>query len=299
MDEKIAIAERAAAGVLQEIALKGQMGLPDCYEWLLIGCNNAGPAGEVIEEAEAYNRALTAKLDHLAEFVRAFPDAPLEALYRHARSCGVHDRPSDGFDDVDPAFRIAYAVFRATLIEADRVFLEEERRAAAKAAQDRPQPPLLINAEDTILEQHGSIFDKVGDRPQQVNLGGPVVASDHVVWTEGEGGDAPAANDVAGVDQAAVGDAPTQPMEAEATVDAGATDGATAMSDAAGSDEGVHVLPPGAVEASSGSSADEPGAGKEGVVAASAVEGASADTPPNPADDSPGAPPAPVKRKKR
>jgi len=131
----------------------------------------------------AYEAAFMERIAPLVEFARTWPDAPLEALYRHARSCGVHDRPSDGFDDVEPAFRIAYAVFRATLIEADRVFAEEEARAARKAAADRPQAPVLVRAEDTILEQHGTIFEKVDDPAPMVNLGGPVVK-------EGEGGDA-------------------------------------------------------------------------------------------------------------
>jgi len=153
----------------------------------------------------AYEAAFMERIAPLVEFARTWPTAPLEAMYRHARSCGVHDRPSDGFDDVEPAFRIAYAVFRATLIEADRVFAEEEARAARKAAAMRPQAPVLVRAEDTILEQHGTIFEKVDDPAPMVNLGGPVVATE--ASEGGEDGDGNGQAAAAGMDPVA-GDGP-------------------------------------------------------------------------------------------
>lgn len=198
MDERIRIADAAAGAAFLGAPW---LDMPEVYseeadDWPLIGCPLAGPAGEVIQDDDHRVAVLCDRVDDLATFVRENPLAPLEAMYRHARSCGVHDRPSDGFDDVPAAFRIAYAVFRATLIEADRVFAEEEARAARKAAADKPQAPVLVRAEDTILEQHGTIFEKVDDPAPMVNLGGPVVATE--ASEGGENGEAAEMGEAAG-----------------------------------------------------------------------------------------------------
>jgi hypothetical protein len=180
MDERIDIADAAAAAVLNARPVfvdEAKTLFIDSSEWMFVGTEHPlHPEGLALHAEDS--------VMHLAAFVRDFPTAPLEALYRHARSHGVHDRPSDCWDDVPAAFRIAYAVFRATLMEADRVFAEEEARAAAKAAADKAQAPVMVRASETILEQHGTIFEKVGDPDPMVNLGGPVVAA-----SEGDGGD--------------------------------------------------------------------------------------------------------------
>lgn len=301
MDSAIQLAAAAARAA----AMKPPPGLGmACADENMAECWAAcgGPLRD--EEGQLYTAAdLEALSIHdaavaiLATFVRAFPDAAIEALYRHAGGQGVHDRPADGFDDVPAAFRIAYAVFRATLVEADRVFAEEERRAAARAEQDRPQPPLLINAEDTILEQHGRIFEKIGDRPAQVNLGGPVVAA-----SEGEGGDeaqhleqlAGGATDPNHVDPAAAAagglgsgaDAAGLPGEDQHAVDAPAAEGEGEAGPAAAPDDA------GGDEALAGGAAQpEQPDGVDGAAAA--------DTPPAPSYDPSYAPAAPVKRGKR
>jgi len=172
MDHKIEIADQAAGAAMIYALDEAGDALVDYWPCL----------GRLPSE----DPATAPHLDILAAFVRDNPQAPLEAMYRHAGGQGVHDRPADGFDDIEPAFRIAYAVFRSTLLEADRVFAEEQARAAARARAEAVQPPVIVPREDTILAQHGSIFDRIGDKPEMVNLGGPVPAAS----TEGEGGDA-------------------------------------------------------------------------------------------------------------
>lgn len=185
MNERIMIAHWAA-GISVKVWLGATaMQVLDASCWPCIGGVIVHPDGQPVEDLERCNEALTPVLEQLAAFVRGNPEAPLEALYRHAGGREIHQRPADGFDDIEPAFRIAYAVFRSTLLEADRVFAEEEARAAAKARAEAVQPPVIVPLEDTILARHGSIFDRIGDRPETVNLGGPVVAA-----SEGEGGDA-------------------------------------------------------------------------------------------------------------
>lgn len=233
----------------------------------------------------AYEAAFMERIAPLVDFVRGNPEAPLEALYRHAAGRGVHDRPADGFDDIEPAFRIAYAVFRSTLLEADRVFAEEEARAAAKARAAAVQPPVIVPLEDTILAQHSSIFDRIGDRPETVNLGGPVPAAS----TEGEGGDA-GQNVVEGP-----GAGPND-------------DGAPALAAGIPGVDGAVENEPGVV-AGAGAARAEPSAdGDAGGVSGEAGEGeargdadgaASGDAPADPAGDTDGAPPAPVKPRKK
>lgn len=261
MDEKIRIAFGAASTACHAVMMPRNPAdreltpVFDGTTWPFMG-----KMPEAIEAArdagsyDAYEAAFMERLAPLVDFVRDFPsETNIEALYRHARSHGVHDRPSEGFDDVPAAFRIAYAVFRATLIEADRVFLEEERRASAKAAAERPQAPVMVAAEDTILEQHGSILEKVGDKAPLVNLGGPQVS-------EGEGGDA-----AEHLEQPAGGGADQGHVDAAAAADGGG-DAASVSAAISGDDQhdGGAVSGQLQEEAGGAPAADDAG-GAEGV----------------------------------
>lgn len=260
MDERIDIADAAAAAVLNDRPVfvdEAKTLFIDSSEWMFVGTEHPlHPEGLALHAEDS--------VMHLAAFVRDFPTAPLEALYRHARSHGVHGRPSDGWDDVPAAFRIAYAVFRATLIEADRVFAEEEARAAAKALADKAQAPVMVRASETILEQHGTIFEKVGDPDVMVNLGGPVVA-------DKEGGDAgelvPAAAQGSGGERhGEIGDANELVSEPAVAPAASALDAAAAGA----------VVDPFAAPGDGANAADQPGhapaaaAGDDGNAEASA-----------------------------
>ncbi len=180
MDQAIELSTRAAAAVM---LLLGPDQI-DKYEWPLMGAELTVPpdAGDTPFD---FDDELARRTAVLAQFARAYPDAPLEAMYRHAAGQGIHSRPADGFDEIEPAFRIAYEVFRSTLLTADRVFADEEARAAAKALAEAVQAPVIVPVEDTILARGNSIMDRIGDAPEMVNLGGPLVAAS----TEGEGGD--------------------------------------------------------------------------------------------------------------
>lgn len=189
MDHQISIADKAAQAVLtvnpvfdsEDVSLHFLEG-----DWPLLGAEIGVDDDQPTEDHDERDAILSDHIAKLAEFVRAYPDAPLEAMYRHAAGQGIHSRPADGFDDIEPAFRIAYEVFRSTLLTADRVFADEEARAAAKARAAALQAPVIVPLEDTILARGGGIMDRIGDAPEMVNLGGPVVAAS----TEGEGGDA-------------------------------------------------------------------------------------------------------------
>lgn len=188
MDHQISIADKAAQAVLtvnpvfdsEDVSLHFLEGY-----WPLLGAEIGVDDDQPTEDHDERDAILSDHVAKLAEFVRAYPDAPLEAMYRHAAGQGIHSRPADGFDDIEPAFRIAYEVFRSTLLTADRVFADEEARAAAKARAAAAQAPVIVPVEDTILARGGGIMDRIGDAPEMVNLGGPVVAAS----TEGEGGD--------------------------------------------------------------------------------------------------------------
>jgi hypothetical protein len=203
----------------------------DASCWPCIGGVIVHPDGQPVEDLDRCNEALVPVLGALADFVRGNPEAPLEAMYRHAGGREIHQRPADGFDDVPAAFRIAYAVFRSTLLEADRVFAEEEARAAARARAAAAQAPVIVPVEDTILAQHGGMMDRIGDRPEMVNLGGPVVAA-----SEGEGGDE------TGLAGAAAGSGDDGGQAADAGV-SGAADDPVAAADPQGGDVGRGEVP--------------------------------------------------------
>lgn len=152
-----------------------------------------------IEEHEEGHAAL-----ELAYFVRNWPEAPPEALYRRAVAKGIaRTGDADAWLSIHRAHRLAYLVFRATLILVDAELREE---AAREAAATRKAPaPVVIRAEDTILEQHGALLERHDDPPKMVTLGGrdgaesvsgsTVVGLDHADqtgWPEpdhGQGGD--------------------------------------------------------------------------------------------------------------
>jgi hypothetical protein len=185
MDQRITIAASAAGTALQMDPHVTSFQVLDADYWPCIGGILVHPDGELANDQARGHEAIAVHFDTLAGFIRSYPDAPLEALYRFAAGQGIHQRPADGFDDIEPAFRIAYEVFRSTLLTADRVFADEEARAAAKARAAAVQAPVIVPLEDTILARGGGIMDRIGDAPEMVNLGGPVVAAS----TEGEGGD--------------------------------------------------------------------------------------------------------------
>lgn len=140
-----------------------------CLNWPFIGRLLADGKPVTIEDHEVNAVFL---VEGLADFVRDFPEAPGEALFRHARSLRVHEAASDGWLAIPTGYRTAYMIFRDTLIAADREAKAEEARAAARQAAEKVQPPVMVPAEDTILEQHGTIMERVGDKPAMVNLGG-------------------------------------------------------------------------------------------------------------------------------
>lgn len=89
----------------------------------------------------------------LAAFVRDEPLAPAEALYRRAARLGLHGGPADGWAAQPVAVRVAYEVFRATLIAVDRAFAEE-RAGLPEGAKARP-----AKLEDTIFEAAEGPFE--------------------------------------------------------------------------------------------------------------------------------------------
>lgn len=107
----------------------------------------------------------------LAYFVRTWPEAPPEALYRHAVAKGIaRNGDADAWLSIHRAHRLAYLVFRATLNLVDAELRDE---AAREAAATRKAPaPVVIRAEDTILEQHGALLERHDDPPKMVTLGG-------------------------------------------------------------------------------------------------------------------------------
>lgn len=65
----------------------------------------------------------------LAPFVRQNPEAPPEALYRHAADAGVHGADPNGWHALPLALRFAYGLFATTLVYTDRVL---ERQTSAR-----------------------------------------------------------------------------------------------------------------------------------------------------------------------
>ncbi len=75
--------------------------------------------------------AVKACRDLLAPFVRSAPDAPVQALFAHARMTHVHSATVDIFHEAIPfAVRAAYSAFREALLLADRMLKEESARLA-------------------------------------------------------------------------------------------------------------------------------------------------------------------------
>lgn len=314
MDERIMIAAGAASLSVGLFPGSTPMQALDASCWACIGGVIVHPDGQPVEDLERCNEALGPVLEQLADFVRLYPDAGVEPLYRYAGGREIHQRPADGFDDVYPAFRIAYEVFRSTLLTADRVFLEEEKRAAAKARAEAVQAPVLVPEEDTILAQHGGILERIGDRPAMVNLGGPVVAA-----SEGEGGDGSAemgaAAGSAAVDHgspaAVEGDSTSrEPVAPPATgSDGGAADPASlgeAVSDGSASAADAAAAQPVSGDAGpAGAAVDAAGEAAPAAAVAAADDPSSqrddaAPDGPNGQPDTPGAPPeAPVKPRRK
>lgn len=111
-----------------------------------------------------------AVLEDLAPFVRAYPTAPTEALYRHAAARGTHDGAPDKWRDLPLAGRAAFAMFRKVLILADRFIAEEK----ALEASQNPQVPRadFVPIEDTILDAGAAALDV--DQRLQRELDRPV-----------------------------------------------------------------------------------------------------------------------------
>jgi hypothetical protein len=168
MDTTVRIADGAAgiAYLLAEPTVDD-----DADNWPFIGKQFLGgdgqPAG--LEELDAIRADA---IDTISEFVRLWPEAPGEALFRHARGAGIHEAASDGWLAIPACHRMAYMIFRDTLVAADREAKAEADRAAAREAADRRQPPNHVDVEETILAQHGHVLEMVGDKPKTVNLGG-------------------------------------------------------------------------------------------------------------------------------
>lgn len=97
----------------------------------------------------AGERIHAADVVELAGFVRQNPDAPGEALYRQARTIGIHKGSPNGWLELSAHNRLAYETFRSSLQTLDRVFLEEAARAPKPPG---PKPP-PVPIEDTILEE--------------------------------------------------------------------------------------------------------------------------------------------------
>jgi hypothetical protein len=106
------------------------------------------------DEADLYPPALRIVETHLAPFVRENRTAPTEALYRHARAKKVHLEEPAAFQLIPVAYRLAYQVFRDTLLSIDAA-VEAERRIRASQMPTMPRAR-FTDASDTILERHGS-----------------------------------------------------------------------------------------------------------------------------------------------
>ena len=189
------------------------------------------------------------------------------------------------------------------------------RIAAAKARAAAAQAPVIVPVEDTILAQHGGIMERIGDRPDMVNLGGPVVAAS----TEGEGGDGSAemgaAAGSAAVDHgspaAVAGDVGmAQPVaDAAAAADGGAADPAAvgeAVSDGSTSaGEAAAAGPVSGDGGQAGPAVDAAGGEAQATAVADAADPAAQPTDaaplgPDGQPDSPGTPPeAPVKPRRK
>lgn len=201
----------------------------------------------------------------LGSFVREWPEAPLEALYRTASSGGVHSLPPDGFENAPIAGKVAYAVFRAALIKVDAFRKEMAARELARLAAQRTADPVLIRAEDTILEQHGGLLERHDDAPKMVTLGG------------GDAAEALAGTDATGL----------QPDDDAMAAEGPGQDGAPLdRAHQAESDERAGFAPEdaGAIEVASSAGAQDPAAVGGGPAV---LDGAPAETQP-----------APTKRKK-
>lgn len=247
-------------------------------DWPFIGCALVEDPDWSLEQAvdaefERRRRACAG----LADFVRAWPEAGAEPLFRHARSLGIHAAASDGWLAIPAPFRLAYTIFRETLIAADAAAAKERERAAARALAGRPEAPVLVRESETIFEREGTILEKVGDPERMINLGGPAVeeeASDAAGHLEepaagaadqdhldpaaaaAGGGDAGAAAAGLSGDDAHAGDAAPAEGEGEA--------GAASPPDDAGAAEGV---------AGGAAEPDQPD-GMDGAAAADAPAGA-------------------------
>lgn len=109
------------------------------------------------EAADDAPQAIIAAVGKLAPFVRANPDAPAEALYRHAAAEAVHDAPKDGFAAQPIHVRLAYETFRTTLIAVDRALAAERDRLPKDHPKPRPVP-----IEDTIFDPEDPPLALVG-----------------------------------------------------------------------------------------------------------------------------------------
>lgn len=119
------------------------------------------------DEADLYPPGLRLVETHLAPFVRENRTAPTEALYRHARAKKVHLEEPAAFQLIPVAYRLAYQVFRDTLLSIDAA-VEAERRIRASQMPTMPRAR-FTDASDTILERHGSELSRDRESLARIN----------------------------------------------------------------------------------------------------------------------------------
>jgi hypothetical protein len=90
-----------------------------------------------------------------ADFVRANPTAPAEALFRFAHGRRIHSYPVDDYAQLETGYRLAYETFVVCLLAADGGIGREvaQLMTAQQAARGTVlAAALLEDPEDTILE---------------------------------------------------------------------------------------------------------------------------------------------------
>lgn len=122
--------------------LRGPDDADPAFFWPSLGDENWASEDDFIRRVHAV----------LTAFARQYRDAPPEALFRHAGEQRLHDAGRESWPDLPLPSRLAYAVFRRTLIETDALL--DAERAAFAAAQPRPAPRVAIDAEDYTMGRH-------------------------------------------------------------------------------------------------------------------------------------------------
>lgn len=107
--------------------------------------------------------SFTPVADVLAPFVRQHPEAPAEALYRHAQGKGVHDGSPDGWNALPLPLRVAYSIFAQLLRYADTELKAEQDRkdAAQRQLEAARREPTTIAQDERTLQQVSGVGDRI------------------------------------------------------------------------------------------------------------------------------------------